>query len=273
MHKNHLKTQIIREQIIHRHWNSNAFIFLPDEATAPKPTFGVFTHGYTSHKDSILTWPTRLAEEGIASVIFDLPGHYLGSFNDVDNFEEFKLHSHELQGVAFKLLQRYFSQKFASYDHFFKSPETMVIIAGHSLGGLLSLLAAKDENFAPFERLIVGVGLGMAPENSVHLFDTPFYKSTLTIRSQLVSPALSPENVFPWIKEIKNNIKMSDEKIFLLVGEDDLVVPRNGGEHLKKHLEAMGNTCDLETPRNLPHHVPELAASHIKSYLKKIGRF
>jgi predicted esterase len=112
----------------------------------------------------------------------------------------------------------------------------------------------------------------MAPENSVHLFDTPFYKSTLTIRSQLVSPALSPENVFPWIKEIKTNIKMSDEKILLVVGEDDLVVPKNGGENLKAHLEAMGNTCVLETPRNLPHHVPELAASHIKSYLKKIGR-
>ena len=111
----------------------------------------------------------------------------------------------------------------------------------------------------------------MAPKNVVHLFDTPFYKSTLKVREQLVSPALNPDNVFPWIKEEKNHLNLENQDIHLISGIDDLVVGEDGVERFKQALEEKNNRVTMEKPSKLPHHEPQLAAAHVKKYLKSIN--
>ena len=69
---------------------SNALLFLPDPSRPIKEGLAVFCHGYTAHKGDLLTWASRLSEEGLTTLIFDIPGHYLGSYNEVESFEEFK---------------------------------------------------------------------------------------------------------------------------------------------------------------------------------------
>jgi hypothetical protein len=125
--------------------------------------------------------------------------------------------------------------------------------------------------FSDFQKLSIAVGLGMAPKDIVHIFDTPFYKSTLRIREQLVSPALKPDNVFPWIKEEKQIIDTHDSTIHLITGIDDLVVGEDGMERFAESLIAKNNRVTIEKPTKLPHHEPLLAAAHVKKYLKKIN--
>ena len=69
----------------------------------------------------------------------------------------------------------------------------------------------------------------------VHLFDTPFYKATMKVREQLVSKALSPTNIFTWIKEQKENLNLSNQYIHLISGEDDLVVGDRGVERFAEY--------------------------------------
>lgn len=253
-----------------RSWNINAFVFLPDASGDVKRSLGIITHGYTSHKASILNWPTRLAEEGMASIIFDLPGHYLGSFNEVHDFEEFKVHSHEIFPVAFEKLREVFLKNFPLYEHYLDEDELKISFIGHSLGALLSLKALELEAFKNYNKMAISVGLGLAPKGVVHIFDTPLYKSTLHIREQLVSPAICPNNIFPWIKEEKKQLNVSGQRIHLLSGEDDVVVGKSGAEDLKTYLDK-NNTVTCEKPKRLPHHHPDLAAGHIKKILKSEG--
>ncbi|MBL7665247.1 MAG: alpha/beta hydrolase, partial [Bacteriovoracaceae bacterium] len=56
-----------------------SFYYPKAEAQNNKPFRAIFTHGYTASKSDQLTWATRLAEAGIPTIIFDLPGHYLSS--------------------------------------------------------------------------------------------------------------------------------------------------------------------------------------------------
>ncbi|MBH46575.1 MAG: hypothetical protein CME71_00220 [Halobacteriovorax sp.] len=217
-------------------------------------------HGYTSHKGSLLAWATRLAEEKIPTMIFDVPGHYLGNFSEVDNFSDFKSSAHELFQEAYE--QALLELNFA--------PER-VILGGHSLGALLALKALDLSCFSRLQKIAIGVGLGMPPQGVVHIFDTPFYKSTLKLREGLVSPALKPDNVFPWIKEEKENLAISQKRIHLISGEDDMVVGEDGMERFAKHLEKYGNDVSIEKPKRLAHHVPENAAPHIKKFLKDQG--
>ena len=236
---------------------TNALLLLPEQ---PSKTLALLCHGYTSSKFSILSWASRLAEENVPTLIFDIPGHYLGNFSEVESFDEFKTSAHEL-----------FSEAFEAASSHLASPASRLIIGGHSLGGLLALKAIEEPVFANIEKIALGVGLGLAPKDVVHIFDTPFYKSTLKLREQLVSKELKPDNVFPWIKDEKESLTLTRQRIHLITGEDDVVVGEDGMERFATYLESLGNIVSMEKPKKLAHHIPENAAPHIKKFFKDEG--
>ncbi|MCO4794570.1 MAG: alpha/beta fold hydrolase [Bacteriovoracaceae bacterium] len=245
-------------------WKVGAMLFLPGAEGQMSNGVALFTHGYTSHKGSLLTWATRLAEEGMPSLMFDLPGHYLGTFSEVTNFEDFKLNSHKLFELAFDFA---ISQlKECEIDT--TSEEFKLVLGGHSLGALLALKASELDLFESFKKVCLCVGLGITEEGKTHIFQTPFYKSTLVVRSQLVSPELEPDNVFPWIKSEKKNCTVSNQRVHLICGQDDLVVGDGGVERLSDILKSNGNHVTVDLPNKLPHHTPEAAAGFIKKFLK-----
>ncbi|PIP93181.1 MAG: hypothetical protein COW00_10980 [Bdellovibrio sp. CG12_big_fil_rev_8_21_14_0_65_39_13] len=250
---------------------THALIFLPDPASEVKKGFGIFTHGFTSHKGSILNWPVRLAEEGLACILFDLPGHYLGNYSEVESLEEFISEAPKLFAHAMSELKNSFTEHFPLYDHYLDDSDFTVALGGHSLGALLSLHAISLPAFHSYKRIGICVGLGMPPEGVTHLFDTPFYKSTLQVRAQLVSPALNPDVVFPWIKKDKEELELSGERLHFITGEDDLVVGKTGTEQLVESLRAKGNDVSIEKPAKLAHQLPEMAAAHVKKFLKDFG--
>lgn len=249
--------KVIKDYLTYADQKTNALLFLPDEGAQTLKTIALFTHGYTADKSSILTWPQRLVEAGVPCVLFDLPGHYLGNYSEVTDFEHFKNHAHELFLSALSLLGN------ISIDH--------LVLGGHSLGAMLAMKALTIPEFQNIDKRAIGVGIGMAPKNVVHLFDTPFYKATLDFREQLVSSALKSTNVFPWIKEEKEKVSITGHKIHLITGVDDVVVGEDGTERFKERLELIGNLVTIEKPNKLPHHEPQLASAHIKKYLKKEG--
>ena len=48
-------------------------------------------------------------------------------------------------------------------------------------------------------------------------------------------------------------------------------VGKTGSELLKEELEKNDNHVSLEKPHKLSHHMPEVAAVHIKKFLKSEG--
>ena len=252
-------------------WKIGAMIFMPSPDQSIAKSIGLFTHGYTSHKGSLLTWPTRLAEEGMTSVIFDLPGHYLGTFCEVESFEEFKSKSPELFEVAWNFAKKKISEHYPLYENYLSDEDFQLILGGHSLGALLAVKGLQLECFSSLKKSAICVGLGLPEEKKTHLFQTPFYKSTLVIRGQLVSPQLDPEKIFPWITEEKKNLSVSNHEIHMICGKDDLVVGDGGVRRLIEILERHGNMVSVDEPTRLPHHTPEAAAGFIKKYLKSKG--
>lgn len=252
-----MKTLIKKGIISYGNWKINALCFIPEGER--KDVLGIFTHGYTSHKGSILSWPDRLADLGVSSIIFDLPGHYLGSFNEVEDFSKFKINSHLLFAKAWDL--------FRNNLKFEKKP--ICLLGGHSLGALLALKAMELEEFDHLEKYAVCVGLGLPLENSTHLFETEFFEKTMNLRSQMVSSELAPELVLPWIKKEKNGLDIKDKNIFLIVGENDAIVSTSESQALLELLEKNKNRVILKTVKNLPHHQPDTAAFYIKSLLKE----
>lgn len=246
---------------------THALAFIPAQDRKVSSSMAIFAHGYTSHKASILNWAARLSEEGLPSLIFDLPGHYLGNFSQVSSFETFQDEAPQLFERAQKSLLENSQKLHPNFD-----PQRF-IIGGHSLGALLALKAIGLPFYSKLETQAICVGLGLPPKGKVHLFDTPFYKSTLAIRGQLVDPNLGPEKVFPWIKQEKEEMKLNDKNIYFLTGKDDLVVGNDGTDRMAEHLQQLGNQVVLEKPTKLPHHQPELAAAHIKKFLKTQGHF
>lgn len=257
-----MKTKVVFDDPAER-VEVDAFCFIPEEGKRAK-SVSVFTHGFTSHKGSILNWSLRLAEEGIPGILFDLPGHYLGCFTEVSSFEVFKENAAKLFPNAIEALKN----ELGGLDE----ASTKLIVGGHSLGALLALKTLQDFSFSEFESSqAICVGFGLPPQGVTHIFDTPFYKSTLLIRGQLVTPALHPDVIFPWIKEEKENLSLTGRNIYLLTGADDVVVGKDGTERLKEQLESLGNEVILEKPSKLAHHVPENAAPHIKKWVKDRG--
>lgn len=236
----------------------NAAVFLPEKSER-KPIRALFTHGYTASKSDNISWAQRLSESGIPCAIFDLPGHYLGSINQVDSFETFKAHAHEgfEAAAAFlgdelgdELLERY-------------------ILGGHSLGAMLSLKALELDRFEQTPSLAIGVGLGIGQHQSTHLFETSFYQKTLNIRRQLVCPELDSDNVFPWINQEKREIAIEGKRVHLITGVDDVVVGEGGMKALQERLESFGNDVSIQEPKRLAHHEPGMASTHIFHFLKK----
>lgn len=248
----------------------NSMIFTPSPDTKLAQALAIFTHGYTSHKASILSWATRLTEEGIPTIIFDQPGHYLGTFSEVSDFELYKANAPGLFKKAFIDLETVINEEFPLTPININSDEYRVILGGHSLGALLSLTALESNDFQEHNAISLCVGLGMPPEGVTHIFDTPFYKSTLNTRRQLVSPAISPEVVFPWIKKRKEELVLTGKRIHFITGADDVVVGKNGTQIMVDSLSS-NNNVSYDSPSKLPHHMPELAAPHIRKFLKDEG--
>lgn len=260
----------ISVQTIELPWEDNktqALAFIPPPTRPISSSLALFAHGYTSHKASILNWAARLSEEGLPTLIFDLPGHYLGNFSRVSSFENFKAYAPELFVRGQEILSGRAQELHPNFC------VKKVVLGGHSLGALLALKAMNFPFFDVFETQAICVGLGLPPKGKVHLFDTPFYKSTLALRAQLVDPNLAPEKIFPWIKQEKEELKLQNKSLYFLTGQDDLVVGNDGTERLVHHLEQTRNSITLERPTKLPHHQPELAAGHIKKFLKTQGYF
>jgi hypothetical protein len=246
------------ETLTHESFTFNCASFLPDNEAA---SIAVFTHGYTASKSDNIAWAQRLSESGIACIIFDLPGHYLGSINKVNSFDEFKNRAHECFKVAYNHLSNKLNKE--TFEH--------VILGGHSLGALLALKALDLDIFDEPNVRAIGVGLGLSQNQKTHLFDSSFYQNTLNIRRQLVHSELNSENVFPWIKDEKISFTFSHKKIHLICGDDDVVVGSGGMQALGFMLENLNNEVTMHESKRLPHHEPSKAATHIYSYLKKNG--
>jgi len=243
-------TTIKKIELKTRDFHVDGFLFTPDK---PSDRCAIFSHGYTSSKNDLVSWAQRLAEDSISTIIFDLPGHYLGSFRNYENTSSFQLYAHELFESA--------------YSHF-QTPFDKIILGGHSLGALLSLKASMLSFFQMKDTINICVGLGVSLTNDVHLFKSSFYQKTLHIRAQLVDKNLHPDIIFPWIKKEKKELQIINKKIFIINGQDDAVVGKDGGKNLLQQLDK-NNTIQLETPKTLPHHKPEIASVHIAHILKK----
>lgn len=261
-----MPTKIIKLQLEHQGLKSNALAFMPDPSGEIKSSLALLTHGYTSHKGSILNWASRLSDEGIPTLLFDQPGHYLGGFHEVDSFENYKNEAHKLFHCAYEKLKNLFKESYPLYEYLLEESQNKVILAGHSLGAMLALKALKEEVFS-HNAFAICVGLGINVTNKTHIFQTPFYKSTLNIREQLVSPELCSNNVFPWLTEEKKNIQLQGKTIHFITGKDDLVVGERGTEEIIELLKSK-NTVTFDKPNSLPHHQPDMAASFVKKFIK-----
>ncbi|MBT7610342.1 MAG: alpha/beta fold hydrolase [Bacteriovoracaceae bacterium] len=259
--------KVFKTNLIEKEFEVQALGFLPERIESFElKSIAIFAHGYTSHKGSLLTWASRLVEEGMPVMIFDLPGHYLGGFSEVSNFQSFKESAHALFYRAY--LNLFLA---CSVHDDYKIPN--VILGGHSMGALLALKALELDGFSSLNTRAVCVGLGLLAEGKKHLFASNFYKSTLNLRSQLVSPELEPDKLFPWIREEKKNLKLVNKKVHFITGIDDIVVGKGGTLRIGEILIEQGNQVTYDMPEKLPHHFPEQASSFIKKYLKKENLF
>jgi hypothetical protein len=245
----------------------NAFAFIPsaDPERVIRSEWAFFSHGYTSHKGDCLNWASRLVESGVPCMIFDQPGHYLGSFHEVGSWEDFRDHVHELYGEAFLRLQNLMEVHFG-HGHY--PTVKNIILGGHSLGAFTAIRALELPSFAGFGRVGIGIGLGIGQRQAAHLFETAFYEKTLSLRRQLVSPCLDSKIVFSWLKTEKENLTVSGQRIHLITGEDDVVVGAGGLEALIEVLERNNNSVTYERPKRLPHHEPGAATPHLYAFLK-----
>ena len=253
--------QIRKCHLCHLDWNVEALLFLPNQLNESS-SLAIFTHGYTTHKGTLISWGDKLANAGMPTLIFDLPGHYLGSFNEVHDFSQFQHHAHELFFTAYKMAIEL-------------APELgdlttkTAILGGHSLGALLALKALGSHEFSHVSTLGIAVGYGLQDDDKTHTLQGPFFKEVLTTRAQLVSPELSPDKLFPWVAKSKKELELFDQEIHLLNGINDFVISEKGIKNITDLL-SKNNRITVNSPEHLPHHQPELAATHIREFLKSI---
>ncbi len=247
--------EVIPHQLQTSSLNVNSLSFIPHQTKVRAKFRAIFTHGYTSHKSSIISWASRLSENGIPVTIFDLPGHYLGSYNDISSFEVFKNETPGLYKLAYQFQNQHLTQ---ACEH--------LLLGGHSLGALMTLKASSLFNDIEDKKLFL-VGFGLNEKVKTHFFATSFFRKTLNVRKQLVSDHLNPDQVFNWIKEEKLKLSIKNQEICLISGEDDVVIGPQGMENLEKLL-SQDNKVKVIKPKKLPHNQPELASTHIFNYLK-----
>jgi len=251
-----MSLKIEKKTLTYKDFKFNAMAFTPENVDESFSKWALFTHGYTANKSDCLNWAQRLVESNVPSVIFDLPGHHLGSYNAVKSFEDFTLHAHHCFISAFNFLKEEID-----------TPCKSLAIGGHSLGGLLSLRAIELKEFREYDKVAIGVGLGINTQKTTHLFESSFYEKTLQVRRQLVDENLDSDKMFPWIKKEKDALVLKGQKIHLICGIDDIVVGEGGAMALRDHL-SVSNEVTLTEPRKLAHHEPSKAATYIHSFLK-----
>lgn len=235
------------------HLKTNALFFIPTEVNSNKCC--IFTHGYTSHKGSILPWAQKMMDLNLPTIIFDLPGHFLGSFHDIPSFEVFKDETPKLFEKSLSCIQEIFNNI------------TIPITGGHSLGALLSLIhGSLNNNFNHH----ICVGLGSIETGKPHLFQTPFFRETMILRSQLVSSFLHPDDAIPWIAKMKKEISTQHKSIYLIAGKDDIII--GGEEGVKQMAQTLdkNNQVYLNLIAKLPHHLPENAGIFVKKIIQQI---
>lgn len=222
-----------------------------------RPALAAFAHGYTSHKGDLVPWALRLAGEGLPTAVFDLPGHLLGGPSaGVASLDDFA-----------RLAPALFPEALGRLGRLAGTGEgAALVLGGHSLGALLSLLALPLLGDAP--TLSVCAGLG-SRTGGPHLYETPFFREAAAARGKLVVEALAPGLVFPWAEREKASLAPSGRRIHLVCGQDDVVVGKDGGENLRRRLEGLGNDATLDSPARLPHHDPGAAAPHVAAFLRR----
>ena len=257
-----MNVTLYKTQLTLPYFTVNALAFIPSDSD--KSARAVFSHGYTSNKVDCLPWAVRLSESGVPTIIFDWPGHYLGSFNEAESFSDFTAHAHELFGEAWNRLNDLIPVSSLA------SPTT-AILGGHSLGALMSIKALELAQFKNLQTLSVAVGFGLNPtlSTATHVFETSFYQKTLSIRRQLVSLVLDPDVTFPWIKDEKMRLSPKGKRIHLITGADDLVVGAGGMEDMRRHFAELENNVTAFEPTKLPHHEPSSAGPHLFAFLKQ----
>ncbi len=248
-----MSVTITKSIIKNKHFTFNCMHFVPEKYDK----IALFTHGYTANKSDCISWATRLSDKGFACSIFDLPGHYLGSYNEVKSFDSFKENAHLCFIDVFQDLRQYAQKNCES-----------LILGGHSLGALLSLKASNIKDFEAYNLKVISVGLGLNLNVKGHLFNSDFYEKTLHIRNQFVSPELHSNFVFPWIQEEKKSLELSGKRIHMITGKDDVVVGKDGMQNMASILSA-NNMVSTAEPTRLPHHEPSMASSYIVSFVKK----
>lgn len=254
----------------HNRLSTQGFIFWPSHEKALVPTIALMTHGYTASKNDLLPWANRLAEEGIIVCLFDLPGHYLGGFNEVESLEDFE-QSTDFFSQGLESIKKNFKNYYALEHNFFDLEKITLVLAGHSLGALLALKALNLPAFSAYQKIgiAVGFGHGLIGDSKIHLFETPFFQKTLHLRSQLVSKAIAPQYMFSWIKKEKEKLNLKGQRVHLITGIDDVVVGQEGVLSMKEQLEKTGAFVTLEAPEKLPHHEPGRASFYLKNFLFK----
>ncbi len=235
-----------------------ALLFLPSPDCTTKSLCSIYTHGYTDHKGSLFNWGVHCAERSIPSLIFDLPGHYLGNYNELDSFENFENSTSKL-----------FHEGLKKINSALKGPAIKeIILGGHSLGALMALRSGTLPELGNIKKNFLAVGLGLDPIDRKHLFETKLYRRVLEARIQLISPHLHPDRMFPWTKDERANFQLEGQQIHFITGENDMVTAADGTQRLIELLIARGNRVTFDRPKNLPHHHPEMAVGLISSYIR-----
>lgn len=256
-----MSVKITKALLENEFFKFQSFSFLPSTDKPIHPFFAICTHGYTASKNDCVPWAQRLALSGIPTIVFDLPGHYLGSFEELDKLDDLKEHATECFEIAYNQLKNQMQL------HSTNSECNRLFLIGHSLGALLSIAALEQPVFKELEKLSIAIGLG-APTDGNHIFQSEFYEETMNIRKQLVSDELHPDQTIDWINDLKRNVPVKNQRIHLLTGEDDIVVGTSGAEDMKKLLEAKDCEVSLNVLKRLPHHEPRMAATHIYQFIK-----
>lgn len=261
-----MTTKVIPIEISLPWFEVNAFAFIPSKDATIRCEWAIFTHGYTSHKGDCLNWASRLVEIGVPCLIFDQPGHYLGSFKEVKSWEDFRDHVHKIFPEALQRLNDLLENHIGTGQ--FPIIKNL-ILGGHSLGAFTAIKAMELPQFSHLNRIATAIGIGIGQRQAMHLFETAFYEKTLSLRRQLVSPCLDSKVVFSWLKQEKENLTISNQRIHLITGEDDVVVGGGGVEAFVEVLEKNGNIVTFDRPKKLPHHEPGLATPHLFAFLKE----